>query len=240
VEAYSFGGNTLTASGTYLDTISNVAGCDSVITLNLIINQATASTKNDTICFGTTYAFGSQTLSATGTYTRTIPNAVGCDSVITLNLFVRPAINISITQSGLDLTATAGFTDYFWKLNGANITAANLNTYTTTSNGAYSVQVVDVNNCSAISNTVNVTSVGIDDVSSLDLTIYPNPVNNVLHISSEIAFDKIQITNPIGDIIKEGLLSSTSINITELQAGVYFAKLIDSKGTIVTKKFIKQ
>jgi hypothetical protein len=238
--SFSFGGNALTVSGTYLDTIPNTAGCDSVITLNLTINQATASTKNDTICFGTTYAFGSQTLSATGTYTRTIPNAVGCDSVITLNLFVRPAINISITQNGLDLTATAGFTDYFWKLNGANITAANLNTYTTTSNGAYSVQVVDVNNCSAISNTVNVTSVGIDDVSSLDLTIYPNPVNNVLHISSEIAFDKIQITNPIGDIIKEGSLSSTSINITELQAGVYFAKLIDSKGTIATKKFIKQ
>jgi hypothetical protein len=85
--SYSFGGNTLTASGTYLDTIPNTAGCDSVITLNLTINQATASTKNDTICFGTTYAFGSQTLSATGTYTRTIPNAVGCDSVITLNLF---------------------------------------------------------------------------------------------------------------------------------------------------------
>jgi hypothetical protein len=93
---------------------------------------------------------------------------------------------------------------------------------------------------SAISNTVNVNSVGIDDVSSLDLTIFPNPANNVLHISSEITFEKIQITNPLGDIIKEGLLSSTSINITELQAGVYFAKLIDSKGTIATKKFIKQ
>ena len=106
-------------------------------------------------------------------------------------------------QNGLDLTATAGFTDYFWKLNGANITAANLNTYTTTRNGAYSVQVVDVNNCSAISNTVNVNSVGIDDVSSLDLTIFPNPANNVLHISSEITFEKIQITNPLGDIIKE-------------------------------------
>jgi hypothetical protein len=156
--SYSFGGNTLTASGTYLDTISNVAGCDSVITLNLTINQATASTKYDTICFGITYSFRFSNIECNVVLTtEPLPNAVGCDSVITLNLFVRPAINISITQSGLDLTATAGFTDYFWKLNGANITAANLNTYTTTSNGAYSVQVVDVNNCSAISNTVNVT-----------------------------------------------------------------------------------
>lgn len=72
------------------------------------------------------------------------------------------------------------------------------------------------------------------------ISLYPNPANNVLHISSEITFEKIQITNPIGNIIKEGSLSSTSINITELQAGVYFAKLIDSKGTIATKKFIKQ
>jgi hypothetical protein len=59
--SFSFGGNTLTVSGTYLDTISNVAGCDSVITLNLTINQATASTKFDTICNGDSYSFGSQT-----------------------------------------------------------------------------------------------------------------------------------------------------------------------------------
>ena len=76
--------------------------------------------------------------------------------------------------------------------------------------------------------------------SNTRVTLYPNPANNVLHISSEITFEKIQITNVIGNIIKEETLSGTSINSAELQAGVYFAKLIDIKGAIATKKFIKQ
>ena len=237
--SYSFGGNTLTLSGTYLDTISNVAGCDSVITLNLTINQATASTKNDTICFGTTYAFGSQTLSATGTYTRTIPNAVGCDSVITLNLFVRPAINISITQSGLDLTATAGFTDYFWKLNGANITAANLNTYTTTSNGAYSVQVVDVNNCSAISNTVNVTSVGIENLSNMNLTIYPNPAKDIITIEIDVQVTGVELFSAIGQKINVTANAKQQINISDLAAGTY-SLIIHTPNGSIQKRFVKE
>ncbi|MFM7031329.1 MAG: hypothetical protein ACKOX4_02295, partial [Bacteroidota bacterium] len=42
------------------------------------------------ICQGQSYAFGTQLLAATGTYTRTVPSANGCDSVITLSLTVRP------------------------------------------------------------------------------------------------------------------------------------------------------
>ncbi|MFM7031647.1 MAG: hypothetical protein ACKOX4_03900, partial [Bacteroidota bacterium] len=41
-----------------------------------------------TICQGQSYAFGTQTLTAAGNYTRTIPAANGCDSVITLTLTV--------------------------------------------------------------------------------------------------------------------------------------------------------
>ncbi|MCH8904922.1 MAG: T9SS type A sorting domain-containing protein, partial [Bacteroidetes bacterium] len=36
--SYLFGGDTLTATGTYYDTITNVAGCDSLITIYLTIN----------------------------------------------------------------------------------------------------------------------------------------------------------------------------------------------------------
>ena len=44
-----FAGNSLTFSGTYYDTLTNAAGCDSVVTLNLTINTSpTVDLGNDT------------------------------------------------------------------------------------------------------------------------------------------------------------------------------------------------
>jgi hypothetical protein len=72
------------------------------------------------------------------------------------------------------------------------------------------------------------------------VVLYPNPSKSTLNISSEITFDAIEISNVLGAVVKAEALSNNSINIAELQPGVYFAKLIDSKGAITTKKFIKQ
>ncbi len=199
--SYSFGGNTLTVSGTYLDTISNVAGCDSVITLNLTINQATASTKFDTICNGDSYSFGAQTLNQSGTYNRTITNVAGCDSVITLNLFVRPAVAVTASASGFNLSATAGFVAYQWKLNGSTISGANTQTYTAVANGAYTVEVTDANGCKGTSNTVNVNGVGIDDLSNLNLTIYPNPATDIITIETDEQVTGVELFSAIGQKI---------------------------------------
>lgn len=79
-------GMTYTATGMYTATITNVAGCDSVISIDLTINSATSSSLTEVVCDsfqlnGTTYTFS-------GTYTQTLTNAIGCDSVITLTLDV--------------------------------------------------------------------------------------------------------------------------------------------------------
>ncbi|MBM3418266.1 MAG: hypothetical protein FJY17_05015, partial [Bacteroidetes bacterium] len=86
---YNFNGQTLTTTGTYTATLTNAAGCDSVITLNLTVNQPSSSSINHTICAPNTYSFNGQSYSTTGTYTATLTNAAGCDSVITLNLTVK-------------------------------------------------------------------------------------------------------------------------------------------------------
>ena len=82
---YNFNGQPLSATGIYLDTLINAAGCDSIVTLNLTVKQPSASSITDTICSGNTYTFNGQSYTASGTYTATLTNAVGCDSVVTLN-----------------------------------------------------------------------------------------------------------------------------------------------------------
>ena len=98
-ETYSFAGKNYTASGTYTDTSLNVFGCDSITTLELTVKQPTVSNANASICSGKSYNFYGQTLTATGTYQQTLVNAVGCDSVVTLTLNVRPILNGSVSAS---------------------------------------------------------------------------------------------------------------------------------------------
>jgi hypothetical protein len=66
------------ALGTYYDTIPNSAGCDSLMTLNLTINQATSSTQSITMC--DSFLWNGNTYKKSGTYYDTIPNSAGCDS----------------------------------------------------------------------------------------------------------------------------------------------------------------
>lgn len=87
-QTYTFGSQTLSSGGTYVDTLASISGCDSIVTLTLASLTPTSSALNESICQGDTYTLGSQTLSTAGVYTEVIPNAAGCDSTITLTLAV--------------------------------------------------------------------------------------------------------------------------------------------------------
>ncbi|MCO5279622.1 MAG: hypothetical protein M9931_01045, partial [Chitinophagales bacterium] len=127
-QSYFFKGINLTQSGVYRDTLTASNGCDSIITLNLVVNNNSSSTLNQSICSGQSYNFNGQALTQSGIYYDTLVNAKGCDSLITLNLSVGGFIstnlnksicqgnsylfnNVSLTQSGVykdTLTSSSG------------------------------------------------------------------------------------------------------------------------------------
>ena len=83
---YLFGGDTLTTTGIYVDSLSVLSG-DSVWILTLTVIP-TITPVYAVICQGKTYNFGGQTLSTNGIYYDTLQNHLGCDSIVELNLFV--------------------------------------------------------------------------------------------------------------------------------------------------------
>jgi hypothetical protein len=98
---YTLGANTYNSAGTYFDTVpSTHGGCDTVVTLTLSVNPYNSKSISPTICAGSTYTLGANSYSTAGTYSDTVPSTNGgCDTVITINLAVLPAINQSISQS---------------------------------------------------------------------------------------------------------------------------------------------
>lgn len=113
-------GNTYTINNnTAVHHIANSVGCDSMITLNLTITNSTASTDVVSACDSYTWIDGNTYTINNSTATHVIPNAVGCDSTITLNL---------------TLNYSTAFTDVVSACN--SYTWINGNTYTTNNNTA--------------------------------------------------------------------------------------------------------
>ena len=83
---YTLNGVNYTTSGTYTQTL-NTTGCDTIVNLNLIINNSTLSSITQTACDYYISPSGN-TYNSTGIYYDTIMNSVWCDSIITIDLTV--------------------------------------------------------------------------------------------------------------------------------------------------------
>lgn len=92
-------GQVLSSTGSYLDTIPNTGGCDSIITINLEVNQSSASSIAVSQCGGTYTTPSGQVLNASGLYSDTIPNAAGCDSIIGIDLTINQTSSSTISPT---------------------------------------------------------------------------------------------------------------------------------------------
>tara|TARA_B110001452_G_scaffold164895_1_gene137619 strand:- start:196 stop:2055 length:1860 start_codon:yes stop_codon:yes gene_type:complete len=85
--SYSWNGQTLLASGIYEDTLQANNGCDSVITLDLTINNTSINQDTKNSC-DSVFIWNGNPLYASGAYIDTLQSVYGCDSVVKLNLTI--------------------------------------------------------------------------------------------------------------------------------------------------------
>lgn len=78
-----------------------------------------------------------------------------------------------------------------------------------------------------------------------DISIYPNPVSNILHVELPIFIDNqsytMQIWSASGALVKEVVLSQRNmdINTDDMRPGVYFYQIRSGDNIINTNKLIK-
>ncbi len=80
----------------------------------------------------------------------------------------------------------------------------------------------------------------LNEVSSSALSLYPSPVKDVLNINGLVDNSSIQIINAVGVVVSESTSqeSVASINLSNLEAGIYLVK-ITNNATTVAKKIVK-
>lgn len=176
-DMYPFFGQLLDSTGVYTDTLFSSKGCDSVVTLFLTVNPTYDSSITRKICQGDSVVFNGVTLKSSGVYVDTLQSSGnGCDSIVTLYLTVNPLPTAQIIPTaaticeGDSVTLTAvGGTTYIWSKD--DMILDKTHTLIVKETGAYSVEVTDTNNCSAMANftlTVNsLPNVSISDNTSI-------------------------------------------------------------------------
>jgi hypothetical protein len=92
-DSYDYAGQSLTESGTYAFGFEAANGCDSTVTVALTVLPNATTTLDATVCDGDTLVYAGQPLTETGAYEFSFTSANGCDSTVTIQLTVLPALS---------------------------------------------------------------------------------------------------------------------------------------------------
>ena len=239
-------GITYTASNnTALDTFTNAAGCDSVVTLSLTILNSTASTDVISACDNYTWTDGVNYTASNSTALDTFTNAAGCDSVVTLNLtIVKNDLTITNNDPLLEATVQTGAT-YQW-LNCVDtyseITGATNASFPVSGNGEYAVEItnsgcIDTSACQTILLASTFESLLFEGVS-----IYPNPNTGLVNIDLNSLKDvNIKVYDISGNLIyAENNISGGLYQFNlEVANGMYIIE-INADNQTMRSKLIKR
>jgi hypothetical protein len=204
--------------------------------------QSNSTQQSISICQGDTIDLNNQLLYLSGIYYDTLTSMAGCDSVVITELTVTE-LNISISASANILTATGGI-EYQWYNcdNNQPISGATNPIYEAIQNGNYAALVTDANGCTEMSDCVNVTGIGINEINSYQVVIVPNPASQsvTIQLSQPTSQSKIVITDIIGrNIISQSANnSSTTISLADVADGSYFVQLLVDDKIVATKKLV--
>jgi hypothetical protein len=81
---------------------------------------------------------------------------------------------------------------------------------------------------------------GIDNVENAAISVYPNPFNDVITLTGVSSNSTIQIFSVDGKNVYQGNATSSTLNTSNLSAGVYMLSIIDTNGNRQVQKIVKQ
>lgn len=247
IDGITYTANNNTATYTYVGGASN--GCDSIVTLNLTLRGVARGVDIIRACGSFTWINGVTYTNSVSAVTHTLPGgaANGCDSIVTLSLFLSP-MDVSVRDESPVLWANfRGATSYQWldcNKGMAPIPGETKPVFLATVNGSYALRIQN-QNCIDTSACFNVSNVSISEEDFSDaLRIYPNPTSGRLFVDlgAEYREVSIQVRNTLGQEVTR--LQAVAMQQAELalqgSSGVYFVEIRTGDGRSAVMKVVKE
>ena len=163
--------------------------------------------------------------------------------------FIDPATDLVATVDGTNVNltwgASADATSYVVKRDGETIATTAETSYVdvVTASGTYkySVCAVDANGSMSapVSAIVVVEFTGVEE-NEVSFGVYPNPAENELNIRSNASSYEYQMINSVGQVVMSGVANgNVKLNVSELNNGVYFLKVVANGNSSIEKVVIK-
>lgn len=183
---------------------------------------------------------------STTVYTATATiGATGCFRSNTVSVTVSALPDTTITRVDDTLTAAENGATYQWYTCSAGpvytiIPGETSQSYTATAIGSYAVDVTK-NGCTTRSTCFDVTTLGTSSFDMNALTVYPNPVVDILSIRYNEEITAINVYDLSGRLVKQITPNQTEVevNMSELAAAMYIVK-VNAGGNQTEIKVIKK
>ncbi|MCH2229805.1 MAG: T9SS type A sorting domain-containing protein [Crocinitomicaceae bacterium] len=184
--------------------ITNSSGCDSIVTLDLILGNTESVTDVQYACEELIWIDGNSYTSNNSSATWMLTSSLGCDSLITLDLTIGE-VNVDVTNNSPILISNDVGANYQWiDCDNNNLIVGETNqSYTAELNGNYAVIITD-GNCIDTSACFNVANLDTDLVgANNDMSIFPNPMKNELNIQLNAVYSNvdIEVRSLIGSLV---------------------------------------
>ena len=85
-DSYTYQDSTYSESGTYPYILTTASGCDSLVNIILNVIPTQTVTIDTSVCDGESVQIGTSVYNTTGIFRDTFPSAIGCDSIVVLDL----------------------------------------------------------------------------------------------------------------------------------------------------------
>ncbi len=242
-------------------------GCSTEAQFTINVHQTSYQLVRDSICEDDDYARYGFVLPVQETpgifhFTQNLFSVHGCDSVVELELKVKPKPIFNTRIQGPEFVTEAGTYSYFvldavhgngqyeWHISNPYWSFQSHSTVNTAQlvvnePGTGNLTVYAFNECGSTPTLLQVkySPVGINEATKDDaIVVYPNPASEILTVkSNQIPISNFVIYDLLGKIVMQGafLNNEQTIEINSLENGNYFLQLWNDKTMLKILKFVK-
>ncbi|QQR98920.1 MAG: hypothetical protein IPK18_05260 [Sphingobacteriales bacterium] len=214
------GTSTYNATGVYVDTLaSEITGCDSIITTNVIVLEPTASRIDTMLCIGSVVDINGISYTSGGVYEQVLIGSNGCDSILVIDIqeLESPEVLVDATICEGEQVEVRG------------------RVYTTTTIGDVFVVPSTIGGCDTVY-TVNVIVLEDGDTIEVSRTICEGEcvvidgVNYCGAMDEYIEVDNVECTGMVHLVITE-----TQIDSTEIDSTVCYGSYVNVGGEVYSE-----